>query len=374
MAEQVEALNDMAASGRLADGRADPAERPGGKDAALAPAKPRRILIFRLGSLGDTVVALPCFHKLAKSFPDAEKVVLTNVPVSSKAASIELILGGSGLIDSIIAYPIRLRSFSEIWRLSKQLRALKADAIIYLTPRMNRWQVLRDMAFFRFSGLKRIIGAPLSNDVQTVTYDAAGLREMECVRLARSLRALGPIDLDDRRNWDLRLTPDEIEAGEKALEPFAGAPFVAINMGGKVVEKHWGDDNWRKLLADLAPTHGGYGLLFLGAGDESAEADAVAAGWPGVVVNACGKLAPRESAAALRRARLFVGHDSGPMHLAAAGGVACVSPFGSLNHPRKWHPWGEGHRIIHRVEGVDRIKVEDMARETRAALPALPPA
>ncbi|WP_395664796.1 glycosyltransferase family 9 protein [Methylocella sp.] len=102
-----------------------------------------------------------------------------------------------------------------------------------------------------------------------MTYDASGLREMECVRLARSLRALGPIDLDDRRNWDLRLSPDEIEAGEKALEPFAGAPFVAINMGGKVVEKHWGDDNWRKLLADLAPTHGGYGLLFLGAGDES---------------------------------------------------------------------------------------------------------
>ncbi|WP_395664797.1 hypothetical protein [Methylocella sp.] len=98
---------------------------------------------------------------MQKSFPDAEKVVLTNVPVSSKAASIELILGGSGLID-IIAYPIRLRSFSEIWRLSKQLRALKADAIIYLTPRANRWQVLRDMAFFWFSGLKRIIGAPLA--------------------------------------------------------------------------------------------------------------------------------------------------------------------------------------------------------------------
>ncbi|WP_395664795.1 glycosyltransferase family 9 protein [Methylocella sp.] len=98
----------------------------------------------------------------------------------------------------------------------------------------------------------------------------------------------------------------------------------------------------------------------------------MAAGWPGVVVNACGALAPRESAAALRRARLFVGHDSGPMHLAAAGGVICVSPFGSLNRPRKWHPWGEGHRIIHRVEGVDRIKVEDMAREIRAALPRPP--
>ena len=44
-----------------------------------------RILIYRLGSLGDTVVALPCFHLIARKFPHAERVLLTNFPVHAKA-------------------------------------------------------------------------------------------------------------------------------------------------------------------------------------------------------------------------------------------------------------------------------------------------
>ena len=70
----------------------------------------QRVVIYRLGSLGDTVVALPCFHKVAKAFPDAERIVLTNVPVSSNAAPVETILGGSGLIHATLAYPIGTRS------------------------------------------------------------------------------------------------------------------------------------------------------------------------------------------------------------------------------------------------------------------------
>ena len=54
----------------------------------------KTVLIFRLGSLGDTVVALPCFHKIAKSFPEARRIVLTNVPVASNAAPLLQVLDG----------------------------------------------------------------------------------------------------------------------------------------------------------------------------------------------------------------------------------------------------------------------------------------
>ena len=126
---------------------------------------------------------------------------------------------------------------------------------------------------------------------------------------------VGAIDLNDTKNWDLRLTDAERMAGDHALEAFNGTPFIAINMGGKVIENHWGDDNWRALLRTLSDTHGGYGLLFLGAADEAGAVADVADAWPGIAVNACGKLLPRESGAALQRASLFIGHDSGPMHV-----------------------------------------------------------
>jgi ADP-heptose:LPS heptosyltransferase len=78
------------------------------------------------------------------------------------------------------------------------------------------------------------------------------------------------------------------------------------------------------------------------------------------VVDACGRLNPRESAAAMRQAVAFIGHDSGPLHLAAATGVSCVGLFGNLNQPQRWHPRGPQHRIIHRMNGLDTISVADV--------------
>ena len=68
-------------------------------------------------------------------------------------------------------------------------------------------------------------------------------------------------------------------------------------------------------------------------------------------MNLCGALTPRESAAAIARARLFVGHDSGPMHLAAAVGTPVVAIFAARNIPRQWFPYGKQHQVVyHRVE------------------------
>jgi ADP-heptose:LPS heptosyltransferase len=75
-------------------------------------------------------------------------------------------------------------------------------------------------------------------------------------------------------------------------------------------------------------------------------------------------LTPRESAAALAGACLFVGHDSGPMHLAAAMGVRCIGLFGNENLPAKWHPWGEHHLVLRDTQGVRHIGVDAVAQAT----------
>lgn len=333
----------------------------------------RRILVYRLGSLGDTVVALPCFHKIAEAFPDAERYVLTNAPVSSKASPLVAVLENSGLIHGVVDYPLRLRSVGQIVALAWTLRRLGASTLVYLTmPRDGRLRVYRDLLFFRLCGFERIIGAPLGRGSLWLRPDpATGLAEQECKRLARTLAELGPIDLDNRSNWDLRLTDAERAVGTEALQPIGSRPFLAINMGGKAVEKNWGVVNWRRLLEDLARTHGEYGILAVGVGEEAADVETVTRDWPGPVVNACGRLAPRETAAALGEARLFVGHDSGPLHLAAACGVPCIGLYGAVNEPAIWHPYGRGHTVIHRMEGIAAIGVAEVAASVRDHLPAV---
>jgi len=335
----------------------------------------QRIVIYRLGSLGDTVVALPCFHKVAQTWPEAEKIILTNFPVSSKAAPLEVILRNGGLIDSVIAYPVGTRSVRELYRLGLQLRRLKADVLVYLTPPRGLSTAIRDWLFFKFCGFKDIVGAPLTKDRQncrrTASEDEPGVTvsERECERLARCLERLGGIDLDDARMWDLRLTEDELRAGEAAIAALKNSPYFAINMGGKAKEKDWGFENWSALLARLRDVYPATGLLIVGAAEDSDRARRAAQIWRGPAVDACGALSPRESAAAMRGAAMFIGHDSGPLHLAASLGVSCVGLFGNFNQPKRWHPRGQHHRIIHRMSGLATITVGEVVDAVEAIMP-----
>jgi heptosyltransferase-3 len=335
----------------------------------------KRIVIYRLGSLGDTVMALPCFHKVAQIWPEAERIVLTNFPVSSKAAPLEVILREGGLIHEAIAYPVGTRSVGELWRLVRVLRDLHADVLVYLTPARGLINAFRDWLFFKLCGFKEIIGVPLSDDLQTcrrVGADASGVlkvEERECERLARCLLALGPINLDDPEMWDLRLTDRELRKGTAVSAQLNFAPYFAVNMGGKATEKDWGLNNWHALLERLTGQYPEFGLLIVGAAEDSERAQYVSRVWSGPFVDACGKLTPRESAAAMRHAVAFIGHDSGPLHLAASTGVRCVGLFGKFNQPNRWHPQGHQHRIIHRMSGLHTITVPEVMAAVADVVP-----
>ncbi len=334
----------------------------------LTNAPDKSVVIYRLGSLGDTLVALPCFHLIAQAFPDARRLVLTNQPVASNAAPLGVILGESGLIDGTIAYPVRLRSIAGLAGLWRDLRRVRADTLVYLTANRGALAVARDYAFFRLCGFRRVIGLPWTEDLRKNRTSAAGTLEPEARRLARTLAVLGEVDLDDPASWDLGLTSSERAAGDAAVHGLAPGRFIVVNTGGKAVEKDWGEARWTSLLKRLGERLPGYGLLFVGAREDADRAARLALGWRGLVVNACGALSPRQSAAAMTSAALFVGHDSGPLHLAAAVGLPCVGLFGDYNRPAMWHPVGARHHIIHEMRGVEAISEEQVMQAIDAAL------
>src|SRR5262249_30141369 len=155
---------------------------------------------------------------------------------------------------------------------------------------------------------------------------------------------------------------------ERIIAAFGGASYLAINMGGKAPAKDWGREKWRALIQSLAGSYGDYGLLVVGAKEDSRRAAELRSCWPGQYIDACNHLSPRESAAAMKRARAFIGHDSGPLHLAAAVGVSCIGIFGNTDKPKKWHPYFGQHRIIHQIQGVRHISVSDVYEAVRKIL------
>ena len=124
------------------------------------------------------------------------------------------------------------------------MRAAKSQTLIYLADR-DFPRTLRDLSFFQWCGIRRAISASLTRELRVPRTDpATGFVESESARLARCLAPLGPIDLDDRAFWDLRLQADEINNADRCLAQLAGRSFVAVNVGGKVAHKDWGNDNW----------------------------------------------------------------------------------------------------------------------------------
>jgi heptosyltransferase-3 len=326
------------------------------------------VVIYRLGSLGDTIVALPCFHAIKAAFPDHQRIVLTNFPVSQKAAPLQDILQNGGLIHGAIAYPVGTRRLSDLLGVRRALRRTGADTLIYLGGGGGLKRTFRDKVFFGLCGIRRIIGAPAKVEDDYGRVTASGEREPEAERLARCLEALGPIELDDRRNWDLELTPGEHDAAEHALAGLEAGRFIAVNTGGKAAQKDWGEGNWTRLLQLLRLEAGDRGLVFVGAAEDDARAQQLGLAWGGPFLSVCGALNPRQSAAVLARADVCIGHDSGPLHLAACMQTPTVGLFGDFNTARKWHPYGAANRVIHDMRGMAAIAPARVMEAVRLAL------
>lgn len=306
----------------------------------------RRVLIYRTGSLGDMLVALPSLHLIAGVFPNAQRVLLTTAPWSAKASDPALILNGTGLIDDYLYYPAGTRDIGKMARLSWQVRRFRPDLLIYLLQMRSNKDQSRDRRFFRFAGVRRIVGMGDAQQLQNRRDPLTGLYEREDKRLARAIAELGDARADDLANWDLHLSEAEREAATRELGALAGTPLIACAPGCKMQANDWERENWRALLGRVSAKYPGYGLMMAGARSDIETCDHVALDWAGPKVNLAGKLTPRESAAAFSFAQLFIGPDSGPKHLAASVGVPCVCVFSARGLPGMWFPPGRNNEIV----------------------------
>lgn len=187
--------------------------------------------------------------------------------------------------------------------------------------------------------------------------------ESEAHRLARMIAELGDARLDNSASWNLRLTDAERQAASVALEDLKGRPLIVCGPGTKMQAKDWGKDNWRALLGELAREYPDYGLALVGASGDAEVSEFVAQDWTGVKANLCGRLTPRETAAVMEQAQVFLGPDSGPMHLAASVGVPCVIAFSARGQKGVWYPAGKRHEIIYHAPecagcGLEKCVVE----------------
>ena len=122
---------------------------------------------------------------------------------------------------------------------------------------------------------------------------------------------------------------------------------ILFSLGAKLPDKDWGDANWAIVLERLSAAAPGLGIVTIGAANESERSRAMLRAWKGPALDLCGRTPPRISALVGERAAFYLGHDSGPMHLAALIGTPCVAIFSVRAKPGVWFPRGAHNRIFY---------------------------
>lgn len=303
----------------------------------------KSVLIFRRGSIGDAVVSIPALNAIAKTHPDAERWILTNMPVMETAAAIQDVLHNSTLVHGFINLPRGGGGWAELRAAIGRMRALAATELYYLSEPSGPLARLKERAFFRIGGIRSVIGAPDAPDTVAYRPLADGLWESETRRL---LRAIGADP--DAEDWTFPFADTEQAHAQKLLADWPGRRrYVVFSIGAKLPDKDWGDANWTKVLDRVSRSVPDLGLVAIGAADESARTQRVVAAWHGPTLNLCGRTDPRTSALIAEPAQFYLGHDSGPMHLAALVGCRCVAVFSARAKPGVWFPRGQNNRIFY---------------------------
>jgi heptosyltransferase III len=316
-----------------------------------------RILVFRAGHLGDNLVALPAFWALRDSFPRAEITYLSNADDENNPHYVTArgIFPETGLFDDWISYP-NLDGATGIVRALKlvtKLRRRRFDAVVYMTTRTRtERQIARDVKFFRLAGIRRIFGSEhmkrnsLSEAIKGPMIEV----EAEGDYLVRLVREEGLADLSKNFAPDLKLTTAEHDAAAQwmrsELASDSNRRLIGVAPGSKWESKIWSEERFRGVVARLIESHDLVPVIFGGREDRE-KGDRLIARW-GRGINAAGRLNVREAAAALERCDLYLGNDTGTMHLAASVGTPCVAIFSALDLIGRWYPYGPDNVIFRR--------------------------
>ena len=117
--------------------------------------------------------------------------------------------------------------------------------------------------------------------------------------------------------------------------------------GTKYDSKDWGEKNWENLVTKMSIQFPEFAIVFIGSKDEFTQGENISRGCKIPFLNLAGMINPRVSLGVIKLGRIFIGHDSGPMHMAAAIGTPLVAIFSAQNKPGEWFPHSKESRVIY---------------------------
>ncbi len=309
-----------------------------------------RILIVKLTAIGDVLHAMPVACALREHFPNAYIAWLAE----GRAGDL---LAGHRAIDRRFVAPRRwIKSPSAVWNLRRQLRGQQFDVTIDLQG------LTKSAVAAWLSGARRRIGfgGEMGREVSRI-FNRERVLPRSAHVVDRYLELLAPLGVENPSvRFEVPRFPDAATSVERFLarERLVGRMAV-INPGAGWPSKRWPADRLGIVAKNLGTNHGLPSVVVWAGSEEKRWAEEIVA-----LSGGFARIAPSTTLAELaelaRRACLFVGSDTGPLHLAAALSTPCVGLFGPMPAERNG-PYGPQHIAI------QKARLECSSRQRRTA-------
>ncbi|MFZ5668648.1 MAG: glycosyltransferase family 9 protein [Pseudomonadota bacterium] len=291
-------------------------------------AKPFPILFIGPSRIGDAVLASGLIHKLAVEAPGARFTIAVGPAAAPLFAEVPN-------LDALIV--MEKRKGSGHW------------FALWNRVRGTKWALVVDM---RGSGLARF----LRHERRSVHQRRrAGEPEHKVIEAARLLT------LEDDPPAPFIYGGAEIDARAAELVG-EGGPVLAMGPAANWFGKTWPIERFARvaieLLADEGPMAGGRLVILGGPGDVRHVEPLTRAIARDRVIDLTGQADLLTVHAVLKRARLFIGNDSGLMHLAAAAGAPTIGLFGPSDD-RLYAPWGPHARVVRGPRTFEQFREVD---------------
>ena len=337
----------------------------------------KKILVVRLDEIGDMVLTTPFLRELHRNYPKAEITLVVKPAVYNLVELCPYV----DIIKKFSKVNGRWAVFQNINRAKKfAYNELEQDYDLAIVPRFDSDLDYMAGAIAFYTGASRRIGyAPsvlprkskLDAGLAGFYTDFVPAREGVCHEVERNLDILRYLGCSiENSSLELWIDEHDEQVAKKLLSTSGGYRLLVLVLSAGAKHKEWPIENYIGMVEffrqeNVLP-------ILLGAGENTREyADEFCNACP-EAIDLVGKCSLRETYAVMKQCEIFLGGDTGPMHMAAASGITGATMFFThwkpeyIDTPERFGPW-KGHiqviqpNIFKNMNNT-HIKICDVAR------------
>lgn len=305
----------------------------------------KRILIYRVGNIGDIICAIPAMIAVRESYPQAE-ITLLSSPGKQAALGAAEILEGAEFLDSMIIY--HQDDICNLKRKKTFIQKIKKenfDLFIQLPKSLTKLRTeIRDIIFAKVIGCRYAFGF----NVSTIKFFRKTQSKLmrfphEIDRLLNILKQNGlPVQ---NAIFSFPISNQDQCVVQDFLSGFDRRSFVALNPGAKRETNRWPLERFAAVGRHCLNQENMTLFILGGKGDIQYAAQLQSLIGEGVV-NVAGKFSILQTVELLKHCQLLVSNDTGAVHMAAAVKTPVVGIYSCRDFKHKWYPYGDRHIVL----------------------------